>query len=67
MNIQFQTTNYRNSGLSLVANYTYAHQLDDLSTAFSETNNAFGLGYTQPFNPGFDHGDGALLIFISAL
>jgi hypothetical protein len=60
MNIQFQTTNYRNSGLSLVANYTYAHQLDDLSTAFSETNNAFGLGYTQPFNPGFDHGAGDL-------
>ncbi len=25
MNIQFQTTNYRNSGLSLVANYTVAH------------------------------------------
>jgi hypothetical protein len=60
MNIQFETTNYRNTGLSLVANYTYAHQLDDLSTTFSETNNAFGLGYTQPFNPGFDHGNGDL-------
>jgi len=60
MNIQFQTTNYRNSGLSLVANYTVAHALDDLSTTFSETNNAFGLGYTQPFNPGFDHGNGDL-------
>jgi Carboxypeptidase regulatory-like domain len=60
MNIQFQTTNYHNSGLSLVANYTFGHQLDDLSTTFSETNNAFGLGYTQPFNPGFDHGNGDL-------
>jgi len=60
MNIQFQTTNYRNTGLSVVANYTVAHQLDDLSTAFSETNNAFGLGYTQPFNPGFDRGNGDL-------
>ena len=60
MNIQFQTTNYRNTGLSLVANYTFAHQLDDLSTTFSETNNAFGLGYMQPFNPGFDHGNGDL-------
>lgn len=60
LNIQFQTTNYRNKGLSVVANYTYAHQLDDLSTTFSETNNAFGLGYTQPFNPGFDHGNGDL-------
>jgi hypothetical protein len=60
INIQFQTTNYRNTGLSLVANYTYSHQLDDLSTTFSETNNAFGLGYLQPFNPGFDHGNGDL-------
>jgi hypothetical protein len=60
INVQFQTTNYRNTGLSVVANYTLAHQLDDLSTTFSETNNAFGLGYTQPFNPGFDHGSGDL-------
>jgi hypothetical protein len=60
VNVQFQTTNLRNTGLSLVANYTVAHQLDDLSTTFSETNNAFGLGYTQPFNPGFDRGNGDL-------
>jgi len=60
MNIQFQSTNLHNTGLSLVANYTVAHALDDLSTTFSETNNAFGLGYTQPFNPGFDHGNGDL-------
>jgi len=60
MNIQFQSTNLHNTGLSLVANYTLAHQLDDLSTTFSETNNAFGLGYTQPFNPAFDHGNGDL-------
>ena len=59
-NIQFQSTNYRNTGLSIVANYTFAHATDDLSTTFSETNNAFGLGYTQPFNPGFDHGSGDL-------
>ena len=60
LNIQFQTTNYRNKGLSVVANYTVAHATDDLSTTFSETNNAFGLGYTQPFNPGFDHGNNDL-------
>ncbi len=60
LNIQFQTTNYRNKGLSVVANYTVAHANDDLSTTFSETNNAFGLGYTQPFNPGFDHGNNDL-------
>ncbi len=60
MNIQFQSTNFRSTGLSVVANYTLAHQIDDLSTTFSETNNAFGLGYTQPFNPGFDRGHGDL-------
>lgn len=60
MNIQFQSTNLHNTGLSVVANYTLAHQIDDLSTTFSETNNAFGLGYTQPFNPGFDRGNGDL-------
>jgi hypothetical protein len=60
MNIQFQSTNFHNTGLSVVANYTLAHQMDDLSTTFSETNNAFGLGYTQPFNPGFDRGNGDL-------
>jgi hypothetical protein len=61
MNIQFQTTNYRNKGLSIVANYTVAHQLDDLSTTFSEDQNStFNLGYTQPFNPGFDRGPGDL-------
>jgi hypothetical protein len=60
INVQFQTTNYRNTGLSLVANYTYAHQLDDISTTFGETNNAFNIGYTQPFNPGFDRGSGDL-------
>lgn len=60
LNIQFQTTNYRNTGLSVVANYTIAHQLDDISTTFGETNNAFNIGYTEPFNPGFDRGSGDL-------
>ena len=60
MNIQFQTTNLKNTGLTIVANYTFAHQMDDLSTTFSETNNAFGLGYTDPFNPSLDLGNGDL-------
>ncbi|MBS1801300.1 MAG: TonB-dependent receptor [Acidobacteria bacterium] len=60
MNLQFQSTNFHNTGLSLIANYTLAHQLDDLSTTFSENNNSFSLGYLQPFNPGFDRGNGDL-------
>jgi hypothetical protein len=60
INVQFQTTNYRHTGLSVVANYTVAHELDDISTTFGETNNAFNIGYTEPFNPGFDRGSGDL-------
>jgi hypothetical protein len=61
MNLQFQTTDLHHTSLSLVANYTLAHATDELSTAFSETNNAFYLlGYTNPFNPSLDHGSGDL-------
>ncbi|HEY1984778.1 MAG TPA: TonB-dependent receptor [Terracidiphilus sp.] len=60
MNVQFQMTNLRNTGLTVVTNYTLAHQMDDLSTTFSESNNAFSLGYTDPFNPALDRGNGDL-------
>lgn len=60
LNVQFQTTDLHHTGLSLVANYTLSHATDDLSTTFSETNNAFSLGYTNPFNPALDHGNGDL-------
>jgi hypothetical protein len=59
-NVQFQTTNLHQTGLSVVANYTLAHALDNLSTTFSETNNAFSLGYTNPFDPNLDFGNGDL-------
>lgn len=58
MNIELQSQNLYHTGISLVANYTLAHATDDLSTTFSETNNAFSLGYTNPFNPSLDHGSG---------
>jgi hypothetical protein len=60
LNIQFQMTNLHRMGLSLVANYTLAHATDELSTSFSETAGAFNLGYTDPFNPSLDHGNGDL-------
>jgi outer membrane receptor protein involved in Fe transport len=59
-NVQFQTSDLRKTGLGVVANYTWAHQMDDLSTTFSETNNAFSLGYTNPFDPSLDRGNGDL-------
>jgi hypothetical protein len=60
INLQFQTTNLHQTGLGMIANYTLAHALDNLSTTFSETNNAFSLGYTDPFNPALDYGNGDL-------
>ena len=61
MNVQFQTTDWRHTGLSVVGNYTLSHAQDELSTAFSETNNAFFLlGYMNPFNPSLDRGSGDL-------
>jgi hypothetical protein len=60
VNVQFQTNNLHKTGLSLTANYTLSHATEDLSTTFSETNNAFNLGYTDPFNPALDHGNSDL-------
>jgi hypothetical protein len=61
MNLQFQTTDLHHTGVNLIANYTWSHALDELSSSFSETNNAFYLlGYTNPFNPSLDHGSGDL-------
>jgi len=61
MNVQFQSTDLHHTGLNLVANYTLGHATDELSTSFSETNNAFFLlGYTNPFHPELDHGSGDL-------
>ncbi len=59
LNVQFTTNDVHHSGFSVVANYTYAHATDDLSTTFSESSvgaNVGGLGYTDPFNPALDHG-----------
>lgn len=60
VNVGFQATDLLNSGLSLVANYTYAHAIDDISSTFSANNNDFSLGYTNPFNPALDRGNSDL-------
>ncbi len=58
VNVGYTTQDIHHSGLSIVANYTYGHATDDLSTTFSETSvSAFALGYTNPFNPALDHGN----------
>ena len=37
LNLKFQTQNLHNTGLSMVANYTWAHSLDDMSSTFDDS------------------------------
>ena len=61
LNIRLQTQNLHNTGLSVTANYTWAHSTDDLSSTFSDStqgaSNGIGnLGYLDPRNPRLDWG-----------
>ena len=60
LNVRLQSQDFRHTGLMLVANYTYAHSLDDLSSTFSESagaaNGVGNLGYLDPRNPRLDYG-----------
>ncbi len=60
LNVQFQTTNVAHSGVNLVANYTWSHSIDDVSSTFGDSNSSAdgvgNLGYTNPLDPGFDKG-----------
>ncbi len=61
LNLGFRTSNLRNSGVSLNANYTWAHSLDNLSSTFSEIyggqSGVYYLGYLDGFNPKLDYGN----------
>jgi hypothetical protein len=49
--------NVGHTGLTLDANYTWSHGLDNLSSTFSDGNqSSFTLGFQDPFNPGLDYG-----------
>ncbi len=61
MNVKFQTQNFHNTGLSMIANYTWSHALDDLSSTFSDSSQGGSgyignLGYLDPTNPMLDWG-----------
>ncbi len=60
VNVGLQSTNLLKSGVSLVANYTYGHAIDDVSSTFSESNSASNgvgnLGYLNPLAPYLDRG-----------
>jgi len=54
--VEMNSTNLAKLGVQFTARYTWAHALDNLSTTFSESNNAFTLGLLDPFNPDLDYG-----------
>ena len=62
LNVKFQTQNIRNTGLTLIANYTFAHSLDNISSTFSDSlqggSGYIGsLGYTDFLEPKLDYGN----------
>jgi hypothetical protein len=62
LNVKFQTQNLHHTGLSMVANYTWSHSLDDISSTFSDSlqggSGYIGsLGYTDLANPRLDWGN----------
>ncbi len=61
LNVRLQALNLRKSGVDVVANYTYSHSLDDISSTFSDSlqggSGYIGsLGYTNFLDPGLDWG-----------
>jgi hypothetical protein len=66
LNLHVSTHNTYRSGLSATANYTWGHSIDDVSSAESDSaipgggTNPGNLGYTNPFNPSYDRGNGDL-------
>jgi outer membrane receptor protein involved in Fe transport len=62
LNLKYGATNLLNKGLSVTANYTWAHSLDNLSSTFSDSNGAtasgaYQLGYLDAFNPQLNYGN----------
>lgn len=61
LNVKYQSQNLLNSGLDIIANYTWSHALDDLSSTFSDSSQGGSgyvgnLGYLDPTHPMLDWG-----------
>ena len=54
---RIQMNNWAKHGLTLNANYTYGHTLDELSDTFSSGPNTYNTGYLDPYNPRMDYGN----------
>lgn len=52
----FESNNFRNTGLTFTARYTYSKAKDNLSSTFADTSQTFFLGFTDQFHPEYDYG-----------
>jgi len=57
LNTRFELRNFRKYGLTLRANYTWSHSIDDGSSTFTTDNASnYNLGLLDPLNPSLDRG-----------
>src|SRR5579872_1745312 len=58
LNTRFVSNNLFHQGLDIVANYTWSHSIDNLSSTFSETDSpeSENLGLLDPLQPALDKG-----------
>jgi hypothetical protein len=59
--VKYQAQNLHHTGVDIIANYTWAHSLDDLSSTFADSSQGGSgyignLGYLDPTNPMLDWG-----------
>jgi len=58
LNVKYAVVNLYNKGLTVTANYTYSHSLDNLSSTFSDgAPGDYQLGYLDAFNPRLNYGN----------
>ncbi|HYW38961.1 MAG TPA: TonB-dependent receptor [Terriglobales bacterium] len=62
LGVAWRASNLWSKGVDLSTNYTWSHSLDNLSSTFSDSNNAqasglYALGYLDSFNPSLNYGN----------
>src|SRR5262249_34670592 len=58
VNTKLELRNLRRIGLTMRANYTWSHSIDDNSSTFTSDNaGTYNLGLLDPLNPNLDRGD----------